>query len=191
MALLLGGPRIRRGHGTDRHPAIMVQLDSTDLEILRLLQTNARMSNAEIARQVRLAPSAIFQRIRKLEDRGVVKGYASRLNARALGYGLVAFVMVQTRSGAGEHDTGGLLAALPAVQEVHRVVGEDCFIIKVRVHDTAELGELLEHQVQKIPTIASTRTTIVVRTLKETADLPLAGDETVGGDAIEDTARAG
>ena len=169
----------------------MVQLDSTDLEILRLLQQNARMSNAEIARQVKLAPSAIFQRIRKLEDRGIVKGYSSRLSARALGYGLVAFVMVQTRASAADVDTGELLAALPSVQEVHRVVGEDCFIVKVRVHDTAELGELLEHHVQKIPTIASTRTTIVVRTLKETADLPLVVGETVAGETFEDTARAG
>jgi Lrp/AsnC family transcriptional regulator, leucine-responsive regulatory protein len=152
----------------------MIDLDDTDREILRLLQENARISNAEIARQVGMAASAVFQRVRKLEERGVVTGYGSRLNARALGYGLVAFIMVQTRSNAAEHDTGQLLADLAGVQEVHRVVGEDCFVVKVRVRDTDELAELLEHRLQRIPSIASTRTTIVVKTLKESADLPLA-----------------
>lgn len=155
----------------------MINLDSTDREILNLLQSNARMSNAEIARRVGMAASAVHQRVRKLEERGVVRGYGSRLNARALGYGLVAFVMVQTRSNAAEHDTGGLIAAMPEVQEVHRVVGEDCFIVKVRVRDTDELAELLEHRLQRIPSIATTRTTIVVKTLKESAELPLAGLE--------------
>lgn len=152
----------------------MANLDDTDRQILVLLQQNARMSNAEIARRVGMAASAVHQRVRKLEERDVVRGYGSRLNARALGYGLVAFVMVQTRSNAGEHDTGSLIAAMPEVQEVHRVVGEDCFIVKVRVHDTEELAELLEHRLQRIPSIASTRTTIVVKTLKESSELPLA-----------------
>jgi Lrp/AsnC family transcriptional regulator, leucine-responsive regulatory protein len=151
----------------------MIQLDATDREILRLLQENARLSNAEIARRVGMAPSAVFQRLRKLEERGVLRGYAGVLNARALGFGLVAFIMVQTRANAASHDTGGLLAALPQVQEVHRVVGEDCFVVKVRVRDTDELSDLLEHHIQLIPSIASTRTTIVVKTLKETSALTL------------------
>ncbi|MEX1184849.1 MAG: Lrp/AsnC family transcriptional regulator [Gemmatimonadota bacterium] len=149
-------------------------IDDVDREILRLLQENARISNAEMARRVGMAASAVFQRVRRLEERGVVRGYGSRLNARALGYGLVAFIMVQTRSNASEYDTGALIAAMPEVQEVHRVVGEDCFIVKVRVRDTEELAELLEYRLQQIPSIGSTRTTIVVKTLKETADLPLA-----------------
>lgn len=157
----------------------MINLDSTDREILSLLQSNARMSNAEIARRVGMAASAVHQRVRKLEERGVVRGYGSRLNARALGYGLVAFVMVQTRANAAEHDTGALIAEMPEVQEVHRVVGEDCFIVKVRVRDTDELAELLEHRLQRIPSIATTRTTIVVKTLKESAELPLAALESL------------
>jgi Lrp/AsnC family transcriptional regulator, leucine-responsive regulatory protein len=163
------GPRFMPVNGA------MINLDETDREILRLLQENARLSNAAIARRVGMAPSAVFQRLRKLEERGVVRGYSSRLNARALGFGLVAFIMVQTRDNSPEYDTGALLSALPQVQEVHRVVGEDCFVVKVRVHDTDELAELLEHRIQVIPSIASTRTTIVVKTLKESADLPIDG----------------
>jgi len=148
-------------------------LDDIDREILRLLQQNGRISSAEIARQIGMAASAIFQRVRKLEERGIISGYSVRLNARAVGYGLVAYVMVQTGENARDHNTGALLAAMPEVQEVHRVVGEDCFIVKVRVRDTDALAHLLEHEIQAIPSIVSTRTTIVVKTLKETTDIPL------------------
>jgi Lrp/AsnC family leucine-responsive transcriptional regulator len=148
-------------------------IDDTDRAILAILQENARTSNAEIARRVGLAPSAIFQRIRKLEDQGVVAGYTTVVNPRSLGYGLVAFVMLKTGDHAQHVDTTGLLCAIPEVQEVHRVVGEDCFFVKVRVRDTEHLGSLLEDRIQRIPSVASTRTTIVVKTAKETRELPL------------------
>lgn len=150
----------------------MIRLDALDRRVLALLRANARMSNAAIARDVGLAPSAIFQRIRKLEQSGIVKGYATRISPRALGYAITAFIMVQARSDSAEEETAGQLAALDAVQEVHRVVGEDCFIAKVHARDTDELSELLEHGIQSIPSVAATRTTIVVRTLKEAADPP-------------------
>lgn len=148
-------------------------IDATDRAILAILQENARTSNAEIARQVGLAPSAIFQRIRKLEESGVIQGYTAKLNPRALEVGLVAFVMIQTGEQARSVDTTAILTALPEVQEVHRVVGEDCFFVKVRVRDTDALGRLLDEHIQRIPSVASTRTTIVLRTGKETTKLPL------------------
>jgi Lrp/AsnC family transcriptional regulator, leucine-responsive regulatory protein len=150
-----------------------MHIDETDCAILRLLQHNARISNAEIARQVGLVPSAIFQRIRKLEQAGVVQGYRCELNARAVGCGLVAFIMIQTRDGALDNTIGPSLAALSEVQEVHRVVGNDCFIAKVRVRDTDALAHLLEHTLPRIGSVGSTRTTIVVKTLKETLELPV------------------
>lgn len=157
-------------------------IDETDREILRILQENGRISNAEIARQVGMAPSAIFQRIRRLEERDIIAGYSVRLNARSLGHGLVAFIMVQTGENAREYNTAALLAALPEVQEVHRVVGEDCFIVKARVQDTDALASLLEHRIQAIPSITSTRTTIVVKTIKETSCVPL--EQTLVEDAV-------
>ena len=155
----------------DRTPAM---LDEVDRAILAALQSNARTSNAEMARRIGMAPSAILQRVRKLEENGFIQGYTARLNAKALGFGLVAFIMVQTRENASSVDTAGMLSALPEVLEVHRVVGEDCFIVKVRVRDTDHLAELLEHRIQQIPSIASTRTTIVVKTVKDRDDLPIA-----------------
>jgi len=153
-----------------------MMIDDVDRAILTALQQNARTSNAEMARQIGMAPSAVFQRVRKLEESGVIQGYTTRLNTKSLGFGLVAYIMVQTGDNAREHNTAALLGELPEVQEVHRVVGEDCFIVKVRVHDTDALAELLEHRVQRIPSISSTRTTIVVKTVKETSEIPLSGE---------------
>ncbi len=148
-------------------------LDSVDLAILRLLKDNARTSNAEIARQVGLAPTAIFQRIRKLESTGVIRGYNVALDAHRLGFGLTAFITAQTNELARDYDTAGLLAAIPETCEVHRVVGDDCFFIKARVRDPDELAALLDDKIRRIPSISSTRTTIVLHTRKENGGPPL------------------
>lgn len=148
-------------------------IDAIDRKILALLQADARIANAEIARRVDLAPSAIFQRIRKLEEAGIIRGYSARLDPRPLGFGLTAFVRVQTRPGARAADVTADLATIPEVAEVHRVIGEDCFFLKVRVGDTGALEELLDHKIQPLPAVGTTQTTIVLSTGKETLDVPV------------------
>ena len=148
-------------------------IDDTDRMILQMLQEDARIANAEIARHVGLAPSAIFQRIRKMEELGVIEGYSARLSPAALGYGLTAFVMIQTREGARAAEVTRDLAAIQEVIEVHRVVGEDCFFLKVRVRDPRALEALLDEKIQPISSVSSTRTTIVLSTGKETGAIPM------------------
>ena len=142
-------------------------LDAIDLRILQLLQEDARIANAAIARDVELAPSAVFQRIKKLETQGIIRGYHAALDPDALDQGLLAFITVQTGEGARARETAELLAGVPEVLEVHRVVGEDCFFLKARVRDTRALGALLDEKIQTLPPVASTRTTIVLSTAKE------------------------
>jgi Lrp/AsnC family transcriptional regulator, leucine-responsive regulatory protein len=149
-------------------------IDDTDAKILRIIQENGRAANVDIARQVGMAPSAVYERIRKLEARGVIQGYEARLGAQALGLGLVAFIFVRADERPGQQCAGPELAALPEVQEVHHVAGEDCYLVKVRVADTAALGRLLRERFGAIESIRSTRSTIVLNTLKETAQIPLA-----------------
>jgi Lrp/AsnC family transcriptional regulator, leucine-responsive regulatory protein len=164
----------RRFAQTDRQGATRsCSLDETDLAILHLLRENARTSNAEIARRVGLAPSAIFQRVRKLEEGGVIRGYTALLEPRALGFDLSAFVMIGTNENARAHDTAALLARLPAVREVHRVVGEDCFFVRVQVPDTDALSHVLDDCIRQIPSVASTRTTIILHTAKYEQGPPL------------------
>jgi len=148
-------------------------MDATDRQIIAILQQNARTPNAEIARRIGMAPSAVFERIRKLEERGVIAGYQARLDARAVGLPLVAFVFVRTVEPPGGCDAAARLAALPSVQEVHHIAGEDCYLVKVRAADTEALGRLLREEFGAVPTIQTTRTTIVLGTIKETSELPL------------------
>ena len=147
-------------------------IDDTDRQILTILQGNARISNAEIARQVGMAPSAILERIRRLEAKGVIQGYETRINPEALGLGLLAFVFVRSTDFAGETRTAELLGGFPEVQEVHHIAGEDCFLLKVRVRDAKTLGQLLR-SFSKTGAVSSTRTTIVLETVHENGRLSL------------------
>jgi Lrp/AsnC family transcriptional regulator, leucine-responsive regulatory protein len=152
-------------------------INDLDAQILTILQGNARVSNAEIARQVGLAPSAVFERIRKLEERGVIRGYSAQIDPHAVGLGLVAYTFVRSNDRPGGIQTAERLAEIPEVLEVHHVAGEDCFLVKVRAADTEALGRLLRERLGKISTISSTRTTIVLESVKETTELPIAREE--------------
>lgn len=148
-------------------------LDERDLHILTLLQSDARISNAEIGRAVGLAPSAVLERIRKLERRGVVRGYSARLDPAALGCGLLAFVFVQADERPGQTDLGEELAALPEALEVHHIAGEDCYLVKLRCPSTDALGRLLKERITMLPQVRRTRTTVVLGTVREGWDLAI------------------
>jgi|SRR5215208_3714553 len=147
-------------------------IDATDLKILNILQANARTSNAQIARDLGMAPSAILERIRKLEERGVIRGYEARIDPEALGLHLLAYVFVRSDDSPGEVRVGQQLAQLPGVQEVHHIAGEDCYLVKVRTADPRSLSRLLRESIGAIGSVR-TRTTIVLDSLRETAQLPL------------------
>jgi Lrp/AsnC family leucine-responsive transcriptional regulator len=146
-------------------------IDDIDTRILNILQSDARIANAEIARQVGLAPSAVLERIRKLEERGVIRGFETKINGVKVDFGLTAFVAVRTRDCCAETDK--FLAEIPEVLEVHDVAGEDSYFLKVRVKDTEHLSRLLRERLKNVPNVASTKTTIVLQTIKETNVLPL------------------
>jgi Lrp/AsnC family transcriptional regulator, leucine-responsive regulatory protein len=152
---------------------VLPMIDEVDNQILTIIRHDARASNAEIARQIGMAPSAIYERIRKLEVRGVIEGYEARLNPTKVGLGMLAFIFVRAAEKVGSMATGKIIAELPEVQEVHQVAGEDCYLVKVRVADTEDLGRVLRDKLGAIDSILSTRTTIVLATLKESAQLPL------------------
>ena len=147
-------------------------IDDIDLQILQILQDKARIPNAEVARQVGMAPSAVLERIRKLEERGIIEGYEVRLNPEPFGQGLTAFVSVAA-SRAGNGRLAGELAAVTGVQEVHQVAGEDGYLVKLRVAGTAALGRILRDELTAIEGVRSTRTWIVLNTVKETRRIDL------------------
>ncbi|MGE3277897.1 MAG: Lrp/AsnC family transcriptional regulator [Vicinamibacterales bacterium] len=148
-------------------------IDDTDARILGLLQDNARVTQAEIAKQVGLAPSAVLERIRKLEARGIVRGYAALLDPRVVDRALLAFVAVRATDDGPEMPVAHRLAGIPEVLEVHHVAGDDCYLLKVRARDAEHLGELLRTSINPIPEVTSTRTTIVLGSVKESPRVPI------------------
>ncbi len=148
-------------------------IDKIDLEILRMLQEDARVTNGAIARSTGMATSAIFERIKKLKALGVIRGYRIDLEPRMLGMGLLAYVFVKVKIRPGQPDTALLLAEIPEVQEVHHIAGEDCLMVKIWAPDTGTLGDLMTEHIHCLEDVQSTRTTIVLKTVKDTTELPL------------------
>ena len=150
-----------------------MQLDRIDSRILKLLQKNARTTNVEIARKLGMAPSSIIERIRKLEEGGVILGYHTRINPKMLDVGLLAFVFVRSDRWVPARKSALALARHPWVMEIHDLAGEDCYVVKMRCRDTEELGELLRVHFTSGTLIKSTKTTIVLATVKESMDIPV------------------
>ncbi len=120
-----------------------------------------------------MAPSAVLERIRKLEKQGIIDGYEVRLNPQRFQCSQVAFITVITDRSKEAQRVGARLAALPEIQEVHFVSGEDGYLVKARVSDSEELGRLIQTRIASIKAVRSTRTAIVMATIKETARIPI------------------
>ena len=157
-------------------------MDAIDTKLLTILQNDARTSNAAIARELDMAPSAILERIKKLQAKGAIVGYEAKLDPLELGLGLLAFVFVDTDEVGMEMATGQALAELPEVQEVHHICGEDCYRVKVRAQSTEALGRVLREGIGNVDRVTGTRTTIVLNTMKETGRLPVRLEDIGGGD---------
>lgn len=147
--------------------------DEIDRQILEILQTDGRVSNADLARRVGMAPSAVFERVRRLEQKGVIRGYGAHLDPRSLDRALLAFVLVRSDERAGDVSTGQALAREPEVLEVHHVAGQDSYLVKVRVKDPEALGRLLRERFGAIPGVRATQSTIALETMKESWALPV------------------
>jgi Lrp/AsnC family leucine-responsive transcriptional regulator len=148
-------------------------IDAIDRKILTILQENARLSNAQIARDIGLAPSGVLERIRKLEKRGIITGYRATLDAAQVGCGMAAFLVVRTDDRPGDTKTAHRLAEIPEVQEVHYVAGDDSFLLKLRCRDNADLVRLLREKIGAVMAVKSVRTNIVLETIKPSGPLPV------------------
>jgi Lrp/AsnC family leucine-responsive transcriptional regulator len=142
-------------------------IDEIDVSLLDILQYNARTTQAELAKAVGLAPSAVLERLRKLESKGVIKDYVALIDPHVVDRGLLAFVAVRSTDHGPDMPSATELARIPEVLEVHHVAGEECYLLKVRTRDAEHLGQLLRQQIASTPSVTSTRTTIVLETVKE------------------------
>ncbi|WP_158211302.1 Lrp/AsnC family transcriptional regulator [Myroides phaeus] len=143
------------------------KLDEIDLKILRMMQENARINNSELAKEVGMAPSAILERVRKLEQKEVLLEFNARINPKAINQKMLSFIFIKVDEIIGDEETGKLLAEIPEVLEVHDIAGDDGYMIKVRTSDSLALVHLMRNSLSKIQGIISTRTIIVLQTVKE------------------------
>lgn len=144
-------------------------LDRIDKQILQLLCQDGRMSHAAIAKEVGLSGPAVHDRVRKLERKGIIKGYTAVIDPDAVGKVHVAFALVTTQDGvefAQDDEVVQQIIAEPDVLEFHRVAGQDCYLIKIRTETNKELEALLR-RIRCIPGIARSRTTVVLSTEHE------------------------
>ena len=142
--------------------------DFIDIEAIRFLFRNGRATWAELAEHLKLSPPAAADRVRKLEERGVIKGYVPVLDAEAIGKGLTAFIAVTLADHSQRLRFLEVVGGLKEVEECHHVAGEHDFLLKVRCADTRELDTLLTEELKGKAGAGRTMTTIVLATQKET-----------------------
>lgn len=148
-------------------------MDAVDHKILTVLMVDGRVSWADLAESVGLSAPAVAERVRRLEDRGVIRGYAADVNGSQVGAHMTALVAV-TLDGPGARD--GFLRVVrdtAEVQECHHTAGDDDYLLKVRCGGTADLERLLSDVLKSVPGVSRTRTTVVLSTVKDSPVLPL------------------
>ncbi len=148
-------------------------LDEIDLRILALLQENGRMTNAALAEAVGLTPTPMLQRIRKLEQTGVIRGYAALVDPVKVGRPILAFVHVTLKSHGLPHHQKllDIVAELEEVLECHHIAGDEDFLLKVAVRDIAELEGFLLRRLSTSGAIGRVKTTFVLSTSKSSSPI--------------------
>lgn len=155
--------------------SVQVNLDAIDRSILRLLQTDGRISNADIARGVGLSPPATHARVKRLEESGVIQRYATMLDREALGFDMVCFINVSLQLHQYEaiERFKEVVQDMPEVLECHHITGEFDYLLKAVFRNRQELQEFVVNKLTPIPGMARINTSLVLIEIKATQALPI------------------
>jgi len=148
-------------------------MDHIDYRILDLLQRDARTTQVQIAEAVGLSQPSVADRIRKLDQSGVVLSYVERLDARRMGTDIRAFIGVRVSHPRHHEGFTRRIQQIPDVLECHRVAGLDSYVLKVVSRNTETLDDLISGTLRRLPGVTRTTTTIALATVKETTVVPL------------------
>jgi Lrp/AsnC family leucine-responsive transcriptional regulator len=146
-----------------------INLDETDLHILRLLSENSKLGNKEIAARVGLTVTPTFERIRRLERKGVIKGYTTRIDPKALGKGMIIFCQVSLKT----HNTDILhyfecqVQEFPEVSDIYYVAGNYDYLLKVEISGIDRFQDFLKNSLASIPHIANVQSNFVLNVVKD------------------------
>lgn len=150
-------------------------LDRIDLNILRVLQRNGRISYTDLADQVGLSTTPCMERVKRLEKQGVIEGYYARLSPSHLGYSMLVFVEIALsyQSPDAFERFNEAVADLPYVLECHLVSGDADYLLKARIADMSEYRELLGEMLLTLPGVKNSKSYIVMEEVKESLSLPV------------------
>lgn len=147
-------------------------MDAIDLSLVELLRGNARLSYAELARQVGLSAPAVHERVGKLEASGVIRAYRADVAPEAVGLGVTALIGIVQDSGADTEDVLDAFRQMPEIESCYFMAGVESFLLKVRVGTIAELEQLIL-KLNRTPGVASTRTGVALSTKWENRPQPV------------------
>ena len=136
------------------------RLSPNDARILEILQRDGRRPYAELGAEIGMSGPSAHERVKKLEARGVIQGYAALVEPRSLGYDILAFSWITQAPGTIAHDLTDAFAAIPEIEECHHITGEADYLIKVRARDTRDLERVLR-MVQTTKDVFQTETDVV------------------------------
>jgi Lrp/AsnC family leucine-responsive transcriptional regulator len=147
-------------------------MDAVDRQLLDALRAHARASWAELGRQIGLSGPSVQERVKRLEERGVISGYRAVLAAPQVGLGVSALIGLIQGDDVESEDVADQLRDVPEVEDCWYVAGEENFVVKVRARDVAAL-EAVVAKLRRLPGVSRTRTTVVLSTRWEGRDVPL------------------
>ena len=142
-------------------------LDDLDIKILNILQPKGRTKRNELAEVVGLSIPSISDRLHKLEERGVIEGYFTKVNKKVFGYDIMVYILVMMESSKHYKGLISRVEKIPSIVECHSVLGEGSHLLKAVVKNSESLEKLLG-DIQSWPGVMSTKTTFVLSTIKET-----------------------
>ncbi len=153
----------------------MSKFDHIDRKVLEILQDNAKITNAQLSKEIGLSPAPTLERVKKLETLGVIQSYHAQLNRDKIGLGVTTFVQI-TLTGHKKMVTDSFVSQIneiPEVIECHHITGNCDFLLKIISKDIASYQKLMLEQINEIEEVASTQTMVILSTFKESKVLPI------------------
>lgn len=151
----------------------MKPLDDIDYEILKILQTNGRISNAKLAERINLSPAATYKRLKRLEENGVIEGYRADLALDKLGYNMLCYISVSLQTHSADNLTNfrRTIREMPEVLEGSFMTGDYDYLLKVALRDQTHLEEFILKKLSPIPGVAQMNTSLLVSSIKQKPSL--------------------
>lgn len=155
------------------------KLDKVDRKILDILQRNAKITNAQLSKEIGLSPAPTLERVKKLETSGVIDSYHAKLNTAKIGLGISTFVQIKL-TGHDKESIRTFISAINKIDEViecHHVTGSSDFVLKVIAKDIAAYQQLMLDKVNEVPVVDSLQSSVILSTFKDSKALPIPEDK--------------